>query len=208
MESELENIDKRILTRIVKKLDDDEFFNKEIYYDMTDLIDILNDSVKIFGLSGMEYIDVEFLYQFEKINRDIFRKIFNNQTSKEEKFLLIDSLDIPSTQEFNVNYSVYGSASVSYDYSGRFESYSSQYVADQVRYQYNDGILDYWDGELVNGPEIDNYETHDFIVGDIDNRTSRKKRYGESYKIPTLNSLDKRSLLILKEAIDRRLSDL
>jgi hypothetical protein len=204
MKSDLQNLDKRLLTKIVKKLDDDRIFNKTLHYNVSSIIDEANDSIQIFGLDDLDYLDVEFLFQLEEKNRSLFKQIFKPETSKEERLSLVNKIVIPTLKKFNVDYRVSGTGTIEYDYNHNFETYLDEFTSSQLEILNNEMIFEYWEGDVVHGPEIMDWETHDIRV--IDSNIVSNNDIKESVKLSTIESMDKKTLLFLKEIIDKRLS--
>jgi hypothetical protein len=201
MSKELESLHPKFIFQIVKKLDEKDIFNYVLYENIEDIISEAETISNIFGVSKPDHLSCEFLFEFEKNNRSILRKLYNPNISKEEKVKLIDSLSIPKQKKFTFDYTIGGSGYIDYFYTDTIEGYSDTYVRDQVDYLYSSGYYDYWEGELVN-TEIVDFDSNDFSVTDV----SEVKNLTESANNEnTLDSLSKSDLIKLKKIIDEKL---
>lgn len=197
---QFESLPKRNLVRISERLIDDggiDFRNPYDYYD--NFFDLLKEISPMFGIKLIDYEDIEFMSKFIVINDNQLSKIFSKDISKEEKSSLIEGLVIPKLKKFNIEYRVVGSATVIESYETTTSSYDEELAKQQVRYGYDQGEFDYWEGENVHTDTSD-FESHDFIIDEI---YETKSYTTESNKI--IDTLDKKTLLELKQIIDKKL---
>lgn len=154
--------------------------------------DLLENLLKLFSESCSN-IDLEFFCKFIEVNIDTIKEYSVSKNSS-----LLSNIVIPTASNYEVDYSVVGSAIVTENYKTEWSSYDELWVKSSIIDAESTGNFDWWSGNNI-GTETDNFESERFYVDNIEE--IGKDRIKES----TLNKLDKKTLLELKRVIDNRL---
>jgi hypothetical protein len=159
---------------------------------------------KYLGFSNILHEDVEFFAKFIEINEKIIEKISEGEKS------LIDSLEIPMSNTFRLDYTVWGNCTYTEYLYFDFDSYDKSWVVDSAEQQRNDGNWDYYQGSQRVPTEYENFEESDYTFDEV-YPTPEKQRESLLSKIVIENteevvkSLDKETLMNLKNLIESRI---
>lgn len=211
-QSQFSKLPKKQLVRISEKLIDDGFYADNPYEDYDDNYKILSSVGKYFNIEVVDE-DVQFFAKFIDINDDLLSKVFEPNGDKN----LIEKLVIPVAKTYDLRYSVWGSCAYE-EYLGEyFDSYDKDWVRDSAEQQRNDGNWDFYDGRNVRETTYDNFEDSDHSYDGVyevnDDNTYKIKeslldRLVVENTSEVVNSLDKQTLLKLKQIIESRLRSL
>ena len=195
---------KKHLAFIIKELLDNDFDWGDPYAD-DDNIEILESAVAPFN-EGVSDIDMEFFAKLIEINEQLALLI---QTSKPNKNLY-ERLELPKIERFKVYWKEWGSCHFTRYYNDEWSSYNEDWVESDMNSANNSGSWDKWSAE--SDTEYDNFDTYDDAITDIDrietNKTTNESILDKLIKEDTsyaIDSLDRKSLLILKSIIDKKL---
>jgi len=178
--------------------------NTHVYYDMLEdltsatLNQILNET-----------LDLEFMAKFIDLNSALLTKWMD----KEVKFNEIQNkLVIPKPTVYTVAYEVWGSCVLTEKYVVDWSSYDESFIDDAIEHARDDDKFNYWDGEYVEH-ETDNFEADNFQIDWVEKKKTNvgenKKNYSKMIleKSDTfLEQFDKKSLIKLRNLIDRKLN--
>jgi hypothetical protein len=211
-QSQFSKLPKKTLVNISKQLIDDNFPQGNPYdYDYDEQYKTLERIGKHFNVEVMDE-DVQFFAKFLQINDDILSQIFETGDKS-----LYEELIIPMARTYELQYGVWGSCTYDEYLSQNFDAYDKNWVEDSARQQQNDGNFDLYDGRNRGETIYDNFEMSDYEFGDVielsDDRTngireSLLNRLVIENTSEVVSSLDKKTLLKLKQIIDSRLSSL
>jgi hypothetical protein len=212
-QSKFSKLPKRYLFNISETLIDDDFESREypINQEYEDNYNILKNISRHFNMEVNDE-DVQFFIKFLQINDDLLSQIFETNDKS-----LINNLEIPVAETYELQYSVVGSCSYEEFLSQKVDAYDEEWVISSVERQRDDGNWDIYDGRTVRDTEYDNFDIHDFSFDDVikvPNNNVDKLKESIVNKLLVENTsdfiskLDKRSLLKLKLAIESRLSSL
>jgi hypothetical protein len=210
-QSAFSKLPKKQLVLIAEKLVDGDFPSGNPYDDDYDEhYKTLENIARFFNIDVMDE-DVQFFSKFLKINDNLLSKIFGGDRS------LIEELVIPIARTYELQYSVWGSCTYDEYLAQTFDAYDKNWVEDSARQQQNEGNFDLYDGRNRGETIYDNFEMSDYEFGDVielsDDRTngireSLLNRLVIENTSEVVSSLDKKTLLKLKQIIDSRLSSL
>jgi hypothetical protein len=156
--------------------------------------------------------DVQFFIKFLQINDDLLSQIFETNDKS-----LINNLEIPVAETYELKYSVVGSCSYEEFLSQKVDAYDEEWVISSVERQRDDGDWDIYEGRTVRDTEYDNFDIHDFSFDDVikvPNNNVDKLKESIVKKLLVENTsdfiskLDKQTLLKLKQIIESRLRSL
>ena len=155
-----EKTNDKILFKIIKMVMEDVDFESLESSINNDLKDSLTSSSKYFGLSPDVYLDEEYIYNVWKLNEDLF-----------EENTLNGNLERPTLKKFNFNWDVWQTEWTQERYNHNFESYSDnkEDVSNTLLSLRGDGLIDSWEGKLVEREVYDSETTNDEI--DLDSLT-------------------------------------
>lgn len=209
-QSQFSRLPKKQLVRISEKLVDDGFYADNPYEDYDDNYKILSSIGKFFNIDVVDE-DVQFLAKFIDINDDLLSKIFEPNGDKS----LIEKLVIPVAKTYELQYSTWGSCSYEEFLAQKFDAYDMNWVRDSADQQRQDGNWDTYDGYERRKPEYDNFEESDMSydrVVEVDDNTNVRESLLDRLVVENtsevVNSLDKQTLLKLKQIIESRLRSL
>ena len=209
-QSQFSRLPKKQLVRISEKLIDDGFYADNPYEDYDDNYKILSSIGKYFNIDVVDE-DVQFLAKFIDINDDLLSKIFEPNGDKS----LVEKLVIPVAKTYELQYSTWGSCSYEEFLAQKFDAYDMNWVRDSADQQRQDGNWDTYDGYERRKPEYDNFEESDMSydrVIEVDDNTNVRESLLDRLVVENtsevVNSLDKQTLLKLKQIIESRLRSL
>lgn len=206
-QSQFQSVPKKLLLRILVELDMQGEFNFDDPYEDFHLNEeILTKINKKYGYYNIDNLDVEFFCQLKNLNGDIL-KIYYQDKDKS----ISESLVTPECYKWSVDYSVSGRQWYTEDYYDLFDSYRKDWVLQMVEIMHQDGSWNWSDGRLVD-KNIDDSEMDDFELGAVTLFDEKPKNLSENLKRKNIieannaiKKLDRKTLLQLKEMIDRRL---
>ena len=211
-QSQFSRFPKKHLVFIAEKLIDDEFPIGNPYdadYDYARKI--LKEVGNYFNVAVVDE-DVEFFSKFLEINGDIIAELFANNGKLKNNKQLIDRLEIPVAKTYDVHYTVWGSCSYTEYMAQYFDCYDENWVKDSAVQQRNDGSWDWWDGRNVKQTDYDNFQENDWSIDDVyeyEEKENAKESILDRLVVENtqeiVDSLDKKTLLELKNIIDLKL---
>ena len=155
--------------------------------------------------------DEQFFAKFIDINDDLLSKVFEPNGDKS----LIEQLVIPVAKTYELQYSTWGSCSYEEFLAQKFDSYDEDWVRDSAEQQRQDGNWDTYDGYERRKAEYDNFEESDMSydrVVEVDDSTNVRESLLDRLVLENtsevVSSLDKQTLLKLKQIIESRLRSL
>jgi hypothetical protein len=199
-QSQFSNQPKKILYLISQKLISDDF--DEDY--STDTYDsnhtILSDISRMFSIDVVDDEDVQFFTKFIEINKQLISEI-----SETKDRSLIDKLVIPIAKTYEMLYSTRGSCLYEEFLKQDIDSYDEEWVRISILIQQDNGYWDTYEGSEYSETQYDNYEESDWSINSV--RESKGNIQENNFKKTTkvISSMDKKSLLELKNIIDSRL---
>ena len=206
-QSQFSKLSKKQLVYISEKLVDEDFPSGNPYqtYDFSEQYEILENIGKYFGISVV-HEDVEFFSKFLEMNDELLSKIFDPNGDK----TLIDKLVIPVAQTYELRYSVWGSCTYESFMGQKFDAYDMDWVSDSAIQQRNDGNWNLYDGYELSETEYNNFEESDESFDEVvpineGVQESLLNRLVVENTSEVVSSLDKETLLKLKNIIDSRL---
>jgi len=205
-QSTLSQLPKKLLTKFSMQLIDNGFENQDPYgNDFEENFKILSDFGKFINVDVMEE-DYQFMCKFIEVNDEILSKLFEKSDPS-----LYDKLIIPIAKDFKISYSEWGVCSYETDSTDVVSSYDEFWVADSIRQQYSDGNWDLYNGIVVDS-EYSNFEMSNWEINSVREKVSETKsllgRLVVENTSEVISSLDKQTLLELKQIIDSRLRSL
>lgn len=212
-QSQFSKFSKKHLLFIAEKLIDAGFPNGNPYYDneYDEHFKELQSIGNYFNVNVVDE-DVQFFAKFLDINDDLLSNIFSSGDKS-----LANNLEIPIAKTYNLHYTVWGSCSYEEFLAQKFDAYDKDWVADSANQQRNDGNWDLYDGVIRREAEYDNFEESDHSFGDVYEvnedgtykiRESILDRLVLENTSEVVSSLDKQTLLKLKQIIESRLRSL
>jgi hypothetical protein len=205
-QSSLSRLPKKLLTKLSMQLVDNGFdFQNPYDGDYDENYTILTDLGRVISVDIMEE-DYQFMCKFIEVNDDILSKLFEKSDQS-----LYDKLIIPMAKDFKVSYSEWGHCTYDNAYIDKVSSYDESWVEGSIRQQYQDGNWDLWGGKLID-TVYDNAEMNDWSIDNVSESISESKsllgRLVVENTSEVISSLDKQTLLELKQIIDSRLRSL
>ena len=211
-QSQFSRLPKKQLVRIVEKLIDDDFDTGNPYAtDYDSNYKTLASIGKFFNMSISDE-DVQFFAKFIEINDELLSEIFGDDGDKS----LIEKLEIPVAKSYRLFYETWGTCTYINYLRADFDSYDKDWVEDSANQQREDGVWDIWDGTDYRDTTYENFEVSNYEytrVSEInDNPTvtseSSLNRLVLENTSKVVSSLDKKTLLKLKQIIESRLRSL
>jgi hypothetical protein len=199
-QSQFSNQPKKILYTIAQKLISDDF--DEEY--STDTYDsnhtILSDISRMFSIDVVDDEDVQFFTKFIEINKKLISEI-----SETNDRSLIDKLVIPIAKTYEMRYSTWGSCTYEEFLKQDIDSYDEGWVRISILRNEADGYWNTYEGSQYSEPQYDNYEESDWAIDSVheSNENIQENNFKKTTKV--ISSMDKKSLLELKNIIDSRL---
>jgi hypothetical protein len=211
-QSQFSRLPKKQLVLIAEKLVDESFPSGNPYDDSEyeEHYNNLSSIGKYFNINVNDE-DVQFFAKFLEINDTLLSNIFDGDKS------LIDRLEIPMAKTYDLRYSVWGTCTYD-EYLGQyFDAYDKDWVEDSAKQQREDGIWDLYGGRNIRETTYDNFDESDYSFDDVyevnDDKTYKIKesllnRLVLENTSEVVSSLDKQTLLKLKQIIESRLRSL
>jgi hypothetical protein len=187
-----------------KELIDGDFYYESPYNDYGSNFKKIERLFKHININIVDE-DYQFMCKFITINNELLTEIFETKNKS-----LYDNLVIPEALDYNVKYTVDGSCTFTEYYNDVVSSYDKYWVIDMLYALRDDGNWYEGEGNLVN-TEYDNYDTSDFQFGKVTPILSESKpksllgRLVVENTSEVVSSLDKETLLELKQIIELRL---
>ena len=203
--SVLSNQPLKILLTLSKLLIDEEFYYKNPWDEVDDNMEKLKSAGSWLG-EHLDEDDMEFIAAFIVENlKTILSSIHNELTNSEA----VERIFIPQKKKFNAYYEVWGSATLTEKYKTVWECYYQQWVNDSLRYSYNDGSWDYYNGDYQEH-ETDNFEADNFDITYVNQLRETKKPILDRLVVENtedlLDNLDRETLVKLRNLINEKLS--
>jgi len=189
--SKLENLPINQLVYISQKLMKSDFDYTNPYSDYDDDMNKLDKILPYFGLDAQQ-IDLDFIAKFISINEQLILLIRNPQDIEplREKFI------IPEIGKYEVYYEMWGPATYTEHYKTEWPTYDKEWVIDSIHAARNEGTWSDYDGDYIEH-ETDNWEPDNFRFNRISTVIEEK-----------INTLEKTTLLELRNLIDKKLKNL
>ena len=170
---------------------------------------ILEKICKLVGIDSLSYRDVEFISKFMTDNSELIQKIFETKDKS-----LLSELEYPKNKMFKIPYEIYSNQSVVEIYTVNWDSYDKNFGRSSLIEARNDGNFDQWTGDLQRTDVLDS-EVSEWIIND-DEITEINTEKTESIldrlvienTSSVINSLDRNTLINLRNIINSRLSSL
>jgi hypothetical protein len=199
-QSEFSNQPKKILYLISQKLISDDFDEEYSIHTYDSNHTILSDISRMFSIDVVDDEDVQFFIKFIEINKQLISEI-----SETKDRSLIDKLVIPIAKTYEMLYSTRGSCLYEEFLKQDIDSYDEEWVRISILIQQSDGYWDTYEGSQYSETQYDNYEESDWSIDSV--RESKGNIQENNFKKTTkvISSMDKKSLLELKNIIDSRL---
>jgi hypothetical protein len=195
------NYSKKHLAFIIIGLIKNDFDFENPYSD-DDNITILEDAAEPFGESISD-IDMEFFAKLIKNNRELAVQIANSKPSKS----LYERLEIPKIDKYNVNWKETGSCSYTRFFRDTWSSYDENWVEYAMDKANSDGNYSKWESEYDE--DYDYFEPYDETYTNIEKINEENQSGIDKLVIENtsyaIDSLDRKSLIILKSIIDKKL---
>lgn len=199
---------KKRLVQLANILLENGFEYEDSPYDNFDKnFEILSSITKVMGLSETNE-DVEF---FCKLIQDNLVLIQGFATTNDSS--LLDEIEIPKIQKFEIDVQSHYTGTITETYRNDWYSYDELWVDDAYRTAFNDGLVDHYEGRLID-TETNDLEFQDWYINNIRrirdevSESSNIKKVIVENTQDIINRLDKQSLLQLKKSIDSRLRKL
>jgi hypothetical protein len=195
----------KILLTLSKLLVEDGFNYQNPWDYVDDNMEKLKSSGSWLGES-LDEDDMEFISAFIIENlKTILSSIHNELTNSEA----VERMLIPQKKKFKAYYEIWGSASLTEKYKTIWECYYKEWVNDSLRYSYNDGSWDYYDGDYLEH-ETDNFEPDNFDITYVEKLREGKKPILDRLVVENtkdlLENLDRETLVKLRNLINEKLS--
>jgi hypothetical protein len=214
-QSQFSRLPKKQLVLIAEKLVDESFPSGNPYDDREyeEHYNNLSSIGKYFNINVNDE-DVQFFAKFLEINDDLIADIFANNSQEINNKELIEQLVIPVAKTYNLDYSTWGTCTYEEYLTQSFDSYDEDWVIDSTNQQREDGNWDLYDGRNRGETTYDNFEESDhsfdrvYEVNDNKIKESLLDRLVLENTSEVVSSLDKQTLLKLKQIIESRLRSL
>lgn len=206
-QSQFSRLPKRQLVLIAEKLVDESFPSGNPYNDYEEHYKNLVSIGKYFNINVNDE-DVQFFAKFLEINDELLSNIFDGDKS------LIENIVIPVAKTYDLRYSVWGTCTYD-EYLGQyFDAYDEDWVIDSAKQQREDGNWDLYDGRNIRETTYDNFDESDYSFDDVYEVNDDKIKESLLDRLvlentsEVVSSLDKQTLLKLKQIIESRLRSL
>jgi hypothetical protein len=206
-QSQFSRLPKRQLVLIAEKLVDESFPSGNPYDDYEEHYKNLVSIGKYFNINVNDE-DVQFFAKFLEINDELLSNIFDGDKS------LIENIVIPIAKTYDLRYSVWGTCTYD-EYLGQyFDAYDEDWVIDSAKQQREDGNWDLYDGRNIRETTYDNFDESDYSFDDVYEVNDDKIKESLLDRLvlentsEVVSSLDKQTLLKLKQIIESRLRSL
>lgn len=187
--SQLEDIPLKHLIFICKRLLKSDFNYEEPYEDYEGSKYELERVMALFSLKPQQ-IDVEFISMFIKLNIEVL------SSSDLDQGDVLGSIVYPQGNEYEIYYEMWGGATYTEKYKQEVFSYNRGWIKDATNWANEEGVFNYWEGDYL-GHETDGWEPDNFKFGRIEKLNEEK-----------IDSLEKTTLLEIRNLIDKKLSKL
>ena len=214
-QSSLSNLQKPLLAKLSKVCLDSNFLgglpisdtdSPYDYYD--DNFEILSSKARHFGENEIMDVDLEFMTKFLFDNQELLTQFFETKDKS-----LIDKLQIPVAKDYNLDYRAHGSSTFTEYFATTVSSYDESWVIQSIQQQEINGSWNYYDGKSQE-TDYDNWEVSDVDFDDVSEidyqpvKESLLDRLVLENTSGVVSSLDKQTLLKLKQIIESRLRSL
>ena len=214
-QSQFSRLPKKQLVLIAEKLVDESFPSGNPYDDREyeEHYNNLSSIGKYFNINVNDE-DVQFFAKFLELNDELIADIFANNSQEINNKELIEQLVIPVAKTYNMDYSTWGTCTYEEYLTQSFDSYDEDWVTDSANQQIEDGNLSLYDGRTTRETTYDNFEESDYSfdrvyeVNDNKIKESLLDRLVLENTSEVVSSLDKQTLLKLKQIIESRLRSL
>jgi hypothetical protein len=213
-QSPFSKLPKKQLIFIVEKLIDYGFPSGNPYNgDYEEYYNLLVSIGKYFNIVSVDE-DVQFFGKLLEINTDLIKELFANNKAKIKDKSLIEKLVLPVAKTYDLHYSTWGHCTYTDYLAQRFDSYDKNWVKDAANQQMADGNWNTYEGRIVDKTEYDNFEESDYSLDEVyevnDDKTPKIEesllgRLVLENTSEVVSSLDKQTLLKLKQIIESRL---
>ena len=214
-QSSLSNLQKPLLAKLSKACLDSYFLGglpindyDSPYDNYDENFNILSSKARYFGENEIMNVDLEFMTKFLFNNQELLTQLFETKDKS-----LIDKLQIPVAKDYNLDYSVNGSCTFTEYYTTTVSCYEKDWVKESIERQEINGWWGYYDGKSEN-IDYDNWEVSDVDYDDVSEinyqpiKESLLDRLVVENTSGVVSSLDKQTLLKLKQIIESRLRSL
>ena len=195
------NYSKKHLAFIISELINNNFDFTDPYSDDNN-IEILEESVKPFNESISD-IDMEFFAKLIQNDEELAVQISNSKPSKS----LYERLEIPKIDKYNVHWKEQGSCTYERYFRDTWDSYDKDWVEYAIDKAHNEGNYSKWEAEYDT--DYENFDSYDDTFTSIEKITETKQSGIDKLVIENtsyaIDSLDRKSLIILKSIIDKKL---
>ena len=215
-QSQFSRLPKKQLVLIAEKLVDESFPSGNPYDDSEyeEHYNNLSSIGKYFNINVNDE-DVQFFAKFLELNDELIADIFANNSQEINNKELIEQLVIPMAKTYELQYSVWGTCTYEEYLGQKFDAYDEDWVKNSAEQQRDDGNWNTWEGYNRINTVYDNYEesnmSYDRVV-EVDDNTnvteSLLSRLVLENTSEVASSLDKQTLLKLKQIIESRLRSL
>ena len=212
-QSQFSRLPKKQLVLIAEKLVDESFPSGNPYDDSEyeEHYNNLSSIGKYFNINVNDE-DVQFFAKFLELNDELIADIFANNSQEINNKELIEQLVIPMAKTYELQYSVWGTCTYEEYLGQKFDAYDEDWVKNSAEQQRDDGNWNTWEGYNRINTVYDNYEesnmSYDRVV-EVDDNTnvteSLLSRLVLENTSEVASSLDKQTLLKLKQIIESRL---
>ena len=198
-----------MLLFIIKQLTEKGFDFENPYNEFDENYLILEKICKLVGIDFLLNRDVEFISKFMTDNSELIQKIFETKDKS-----LLSQLEYPKNKMFKVQYEIYSNQSIVEIYTVDWDSYDKNFVRSSLIKTSNDGNFDEWTGPLLRTDVLDS-EVSEWVINDDDIteiNTEKTESILDRLVIENtssvINSLDRNTLINLRNIINSRLSSL
>jgi hypothetical protein len=199
-QSQFSNQPKKILYTIAQKLISDDFDENYSEDTFEGNYDILSDISRMFSIDAVYYEDIQFFIKFIKINEQLISEISETKDKS-----LIDKLVIPIAKTYEMRYRTWGTCAYEEFLKQEVVSYDEEWVEKSILIQHNNGDWDTYEGSQYDETQYSDYEESNWTIDLV--HESKENIQENNFKKTTnvIFSMDKKSLLELKNIIDSRL---
>jgi len=214
-QSSLSNLQKPLLAKLSKVCLDADFLGglpindyDSPYDNYDENFEILSSKARHFGENEIMDVDLEFMTKFLFNNQELLTQLFETKDKS-----LIDKLQIPIAKDYNLDYRVHGSCTFVEYYTTTVSCYDKSWVKESIQQQEVNGSWSYHDGKSED-IDYDNWEVSDVDYDDVSEinyqpvKESLLDRLVLENTSGVVSSLDKQTLLKLKQIIESRLRSL
>jgi hypothetical protein len=211
-QSSLSNLQKPLLAKLSKVCLDADFLGglpindyDSPYDNYDENFEILSSKARHFGENEIMDVDLEFMTKFLFNNQELLTQLFETKDKS-----LIDKLQIPVTKDYILDYRVHGSCTFVEYYATTVSCYDKDWVKESIERQEINGSWSYYDGRSQD-IDYDNWEVSDVDYDDVSEinyqpiKESLLDRLVLENTSGVVSSLDKQTLLKLKQIIESRL---